>query len=101
MVDYIKSFGVDKLIYIGEMGWVSFFNGYYGIEGFKVIDEYKEGIYYYFLCEWINKEGIFCFYFEVFDENWKDVGNFGGLENYFGLFMIDGKVKYVLWDLVD
>ncbi len=36
-----------------------------------------------------------------FDENWKDAGNPGGSENYFGLFTIDGKAKYALWDQVD
>ena len=25
----------------------------------------------------------------------------GGSENYFGLFTVDGKAKYALWDLVD
>ena len=42
-----------------------------------------------------------CFYFEAFDEPWKDAQNSGGSENYFGLFTADGKAKYVLWDLVD
>ena len=42
-----------------------------------------------------------CFYFEAFDEPWKDAQNTGGSENYFGLFTVDGKAKYVLWDLVD
>ena len=51
--------------------------------------------------EWTDEDGISCFYFEAFDENWKDAGNPGGSENHFGLFTIDGKAKYALWDLVD
>ena len=35
-----------------------------------------------------------CFYFEAFDEPWKDAHNKGGSENYFGLFTVDGKAKY-------
>ena len=33
--------------------------------------------------------------------HWKDAPNPGGSENHFGLFTIDGKAKYALWDLVD
>lgn len=99
--EYIKGLGVDKPIHIGETGWASFSNGHYGNEGSKATDEYKEGLYYHRLREWTNKEGISCFYFEAFDENWKDAGNPGGSENYFGLFTIEGKAKYALWDLVD
>ena len=51
--------------------------------------------------DWTNKMGISCFYFEAFDENWKDAENPGGSENYFGLFTIQGQAKYALWDLVD
>ena len=42
-----------------------------------------------------------CFYFEAFNENWKDDKNPKGSENFFGLFTIDGQAKYALWDLVD
>ena len=31
----------------------------------------------------------------------KMLKNTGGSENYFGLFTVDGKAKYALWDLVD
>ena len=51
--------------------------------------------------EWSNKEGISCFYFEAFDEPWKDAHNPKGSENHFGLFTVDGKAKYAVWDLVD
>ena len=51
--------------------------------------------------DWTNKEGISCFYFEAFDEQWKDAANKLGSENHFGLFTLDGKAKYALWDQVD
>lgn len=52
--------------------------------------------------EWTNKEKISCFYFEAFNEPWKDsTGNLNGSENHFGLFTVDGKAKYTLWESVD
>ena len=51
--------------------------------------------------EWTNSAGISCFYFEAFDEPWKDAHNSKGSENHFGLITVDGKAKYPLWDLVD
>ncbi len=101
VASYIEGLGIDKPIHIGETGWASFSNGHYGNEGSKATDEYKEGLYYELMREWTNEAGISCFYFEAFDENWKDAGNPGGSENYFGLFTIDGKAKYALWKLVD
>ena len=98
---YIKSLGIEKSIHIGETGWASSSNGFYGDKGTKATDEYKEGIYYALMREWTSKKGMACFYFEAFDENWKDAENPGGSENYFGLFTIDGQAKYALWDLVD
>ena len=48
-----------------------------------------------------QNEKIACFYFEAFDENWKDFSNKNGSENHFGLFTVDGKAKYSLWKNVD
>ena len=64
-------------------------------------DEYKSALYYRLMRDWTEEAGISCFYFEAFDETWKDAENPGGSENHFGLFTIEGKAKYVLWDLVD
>ena len=50
---------------------------------------------------WTNEAGISCFYFEAFNEQWKDAENPNGSENHFGLFTIDGKAKYPIWNLVD
>ncbi|MEM6773040.1 MAG: glycosyl hydrolase family 17 protein, partial [Bacteroidota bacterium] len=98
---YMNSLGVDKPIHIGETGWASSSNGLYGPDGSRACDEYKEGIYYQAMREWTNSKGMSCFYFEAFDEPWKDGANPGGSENHFGLFTVDGKAKYAVWPLVD
>ncbi|QHI35322.1 hypothetical protein IMCC3317_06680 [Kordia antarctica] len=99
--NYMKSIGVDKPIHIGETGWTTFSQGLYGNNGSKAADEYKEALYYNHMRQWTNEAEMSCFYFEAFDEIWKDARNPGGSENHFGLFTIDGKAKYALWDLVD
>lgn len=99
--NYMKTLGVNKPIHIGETGWASVSNGHYGQRGSKATDEYKQGLYYKQIREWTNKENILCFYFEAFNEKWKDAHNPKGSENHFGLFTVDGKAKYPIWDLVD
>ncbi|WP_299766381.1 glycosyl hydrolase family 17 protein [uncultured Dokdonia sp.] len=98
---YMKSLGISKPIHIGETGWASASNGLYGPNGSKATDEYKEALYYEHMRNWTNENGMSCFYFEAFDEPWKDAHNSGGSENHFGLFTVDGKAKYALWKLVD
>jgi exo-beta-1,3-glucanase (GH17 family) len=98
---YMKSIGVNKPIHIGETGWASISDGHYGPHGSKATDEYKEGLYYKSMRDWTNNNGISCFYFEAFNEKWKDAHNIHGSENYFGLFTIEGQAKYALWELVD
>jgi hypothetical protein len=61
-------------------------------------DEYKSGRYYQLMRAWTAKEKIACFYFEAFNEKWKDAGNPKGSENHFGLFTIEGEAKYALWN---
>ena len=51
--------------------------------------------------EWTKENNISCFYFEAFDEQWKDAHNKFGSENHFGLITLDGEAKYPIWDLVD
>ena len=53
------------------------------------------------MIDWTNEAGISCFYFEGFDEPWKGGDNSGDSEKHFGLFTVDGKAKYALWDMVD
>jgi len=98
---YAKSLGVNKAIHIGETGWASISSGHYGPKGSRAIDEYKQGLYYKYMRDWTNSAGISCFYFEAFDEHWKDHHNKKGSENHFGLFTIDGQAKYALWDMID
>ncbi len=99
--DYVTSLGVDKPIHIGETGWATVSNGHYGPNGSKATDQFKQALYYKNMRAWTNKAGISCFYFEAFDEPWKDAHNPKGSENHFGLFTVDGKAKYVLWDALD
>jgi len=98
---YVKSLGVNKPIHIGETGWATVSDGFYGAEGSRATDEYKQGRYYKHMREWTNAKGISCFYFEAFDEQWKDAGNPNGSENHFGLFGLSGEAKYPMWELVD
>jgi exo-beta-1,3-glucanase (GH17 family) len=98
---YMKRLGIQKPLHIGETGWASACNNFYGANGSRATDEYKEGLYYRMIRAWTKREGIACFYFEAFDEVWKDAANPGGSENHFGLFTLDGKAKYAIWDLVD
>jgi exo-beta-1,3-glucanase (GH17 family) len=99
--DYVKSIDATKTIHIGETGWATVSSGHYGIHGSRATDEYKQGVYYKLLRDWTKKEGIACFYFEAFDEQWKDAHNAKGSENHFGLFTLKGEAKYSIWDLVD
>ena len=99
--EYLDSLGIDKPIHIGESGWASVSNGLYGKDGSKATDEYKAALYYKHLRDWTNEAGLSCFFFEAFNENWKDADNPLGSENHFGLFTKEGKAKYALWDLVD
>jgi len=101
VVDYMTSLGIQKPVHIGETGWASITNSLYGPEGSKATDEYKQKLFYDQMREWTNSEGISCFYFEAFDEKWKDQLNPMGSENHFGLINLNGEAKYVLWDLVD
>lgn len=98
---YMLSLGENKPIHIGETGWASADNHLYGDEGSKATDEYKEGVYRRMMREWTDSENISCFFFEAFDEPWKDASNEDGSENHFGLFTKDGQAKYAIWSLVD
>jgi len=101
VVEYMKKKGADKPVHIGETGWASISDGHYGYEGSRAADEYKAGLYYKLIREWTNEAGISCFYFEAFDEKWKDAGNLMGSENHFGLINLNAEAKFAIWDLVD
>ncbi|MFC2080547.1 glycosyl hydrolase family 17 protein [Bacteroidota bacterium] len=99
--DYIESLGIEKPIHIGETGWASMDDSFYGADGSKAADEYKEKLYYEHMREWTNESGMACFFFEAFDEQWKDENSPAGSENHFGLINLKGQAKYALWDMVD
>ena len=98
---YIKSQGLNKSIHIGETGWASIAGTSYGTSGSMAADEFKQKMFYDLMRAWTSKAGISCFYFEAFDESWKDSNSSAGSENHFGLITIEGKAKYALWKMVD
>jgi len=101
VVDYMKSLGVDKEVHIGETGWATISNEYYGDTGSRATDEYKMKMYHDMIREWSDENEVSVFYFEAFDEKWKDAENQLGSENHFGLINLQSEAKYVLWDEVD
>lgn len=101
VVKYVRSVDSTKQVHIGETGWASFSDGYFGVDGSKACDEFKAGIYYKLIRQWTKKANISCFYFEAFDEKWKAAANINDAENHFGLFTIEGQAKFGLWHLVD
>ncbi|MFD2725555.1 glycosyl hydrolase family 17 [Hyunsoonleella rubra] len=101
VANYMRHLGINKPVHIGETGWATLSNEHYGADGSKAADEYKSGRYFQLMREWTNYERISCFYFEAFDEPWKDANNPLGSENHFGLITLKGEAKYAVWDLVD
>jgi exo-beta-1,3-glucanase (GH17 family) len=101
VVNYMQSLGVDKPVHIGETGWSAKSNELYGDEDSRAVDEYKAALFYWQMREWTNSNNIACFYFEAFDEQWKDAANPMGSENHFGLINLQSQAKFALWDLVD
>jgi hypothetical protein len=100
-LDYMLSLGVNKPLHIGETGWATVCVEDYGADGSRAADEYKSGLYYQHMRDWSKENNIACFYFEAFDECWKDQNNSSGSENHFGLINLKGEAKYAAWDLHD
>lgn len=101
VVSYITKLGIEKPVHIGETGWASKSNDLYGPTGSRATDEYKQARFYHLIREWSTKNRVSCFYFQAFDEPWKDKHNPHGSENFFGLFTVTGQAKFALWELVD
>lgn len=97
---YVRSLGLNKPLHIGETGWATLDNSFYGESGTRAANEYTAKIFYDEMQKWVSEAGITCFYFEAFDEPWKSHGT-DGSEGHFGLFTVDGKAKYAIWDVVD
>ncbi|MCP4292252.1 MAG: glycosyl hydrolase family 17 [bacterium] len=98
--NYLQELGIEKDIHIGETGWASLDNSHYGNEGTCAASEYIAKLFYDATRKWTSENNLTCFFFEAFDEPWKS-NNTAGSEGHFGLFTVDGKAKYALWDLVD
>ncbi len=98
---YMDSLGISKPLHIGETGWATQSNEHYGKTGSRATDEYKAALYYHQMRKWTNQAGITMFYFEAFDEQWKDSNNEAGSENHFGLINLKGQAKFALWPMVD
>jgi len=101
VVKHVRRIDKDKPVHIGETGWASVSDGFYGPEGSRAADEYKQALFYHGMRKWTQSSGISCFYFEAFDEPWKSSANPTDSENHFGLFTRDGEAKYAIWSLVD
>jgi len=99
--NYVEELGIEKPIHIGETGWASVSRGFYGMKGSHAADEYKQALYYQKMREWTLENHITCFFFEMFDEPWKDANHPQGSENHFGLITVDGRAKKALWNMVD
>jgi exo-beta-1,3-glucanase (GH17 family) len=97
---YLRENGINKEIHIGETGWASLDNSYYGDGGTCAASEYNAKLFYDAVRKWTAENNLTCFYFEAFNEPWKSSGTTGS-EGHFGLFTVGGKAKYPLWDLVD
>lgn len=98
---YIKKIAPGTQVHIGETGWATMAASSYGKNGSQAADEWKQKLYYQQIKTWTNTSGITSFFFEAFDEQWKDQANERGSENHFGLFTLNGEAKHALWDLVD
>ena len=98
---YVHEIDPSKEVHIGETGWSSVASDLYGSGGTEAADEYKLGLYYQMISDICYSMSITCFYFSAFNEPWKDSTNENGSENHFGLFTVDGKAKYPLWEQVD
>ena len=98
---YVESLGLQTPIHIGETGWATASENLYGTSGTQAADEYKQALYYQKMSDWTIANGVSCFYFEAFDEPWKDGPRPMGSENHFGLIDVEGTLKYALWDAYD
>ena len=97
VVNHVHRIDPNKPVHIGETGWASVSDGFYGPEGSRAADEYKQALFYHGMRTWTQSSGISCFYFEAFDEPWKSAANPTDSENHFGLLTRDGEAKYAIW----
>ncbi len=79
-----------RTIVIGEAGWATFTEGNLHVPHGG--DEQKQRRYYEELTDWARENKVTVFFFEAFDEPWKD----SGTEEHWGLFTADRKAKPVM-----
>ena len=84
----------DKPIVITEAGWTTGSNGR-GMHAEHANQE-LQAIYYQDLMDWTRAEGLLCFVFEAFDENWKGSPDPLEPEKHWGLFTVDRRPKLVM-----
>jgi len=83
-----------KPVVITEAGWATNSNGR-GIEPHHVSEE-NQKIYIDDLINWTDEDGILCFVFEAFDEDWKGSHEPLEPEKHWGLYRIDRTPKEVV-----
>ena len=98
---YVWRVDPGKAIHIGETGWASRDNRFYGPDGSNAAGERQQQLYFELMTAWARAAGIVLVLFEAFDEPWKDAKNPGGSENHFGLIDGQNRAKRVLWDKYD
>ena len=98
---YVWRVDPGKAIHIGETGWASRDNRFYGPDGSNAAGERQQQLYFELMTAWAQAAGIVLVLFEAFDEPWKDAKNPGGSENHFGLIDGQNRAKRVLWDKYD
>ena len=98
---YVSSIDPGKAVHIGETGWASIDNGFYGPDGSNAAGERQQQLYFELMTAWARAAGVVLVLFEAFDEPWKDAKNPGGSENHFGLIDGQNRAKRVLWTELD
>jgi len=94
---YVSRIDPGKAIHIGETGWASVDNRFYGPSGSNAAGERQQQLYFELMTAWARAAGVVLVLFEAFDEPWKDAKNPGGSENHFGLIDRQNRAKRVLW----
>tara|TARA_B110000240_G_scaffold96823_1_gene109623 strand:+ start:11410 stop:12678 length:1269 start_codon:yes stop_codon:yes gene_type:complete len=98
---YVARVDPAKPVHIGETGWASVDNGFYGSNGSDAAGEVQQQLYFDAMTAWARASGIVMVLFEAFDEPWKDAKNPEGSENHFGLIDGQNRAKRVLWEALD
>jgi exo-beta-1,3-glucanase (GH17 family) len=90
----VASLYPGKPIVITEAGWCTKSNGR-GMHAGHAVQE-LQAVYYQELMDWTRAEGLLCFVFEAFDENWKGSPDPLEPEKHWGLFTIHRRPKLVM-----